>query len=137
MNRTEKHCLWLPAFRELLVEHSTKAFEWGVHDCATIAVKTARLAKRCEVPIWTDAYSAFRFLHGSSLLDYTLEVLGDPMPWGDCIVGDIAIGVQDAESRALRQLLVVHDGQQFLAPDPVRGLRRFDESRLLCGWRID
>ena len=136
MNRTQRPD-WeqLPEFQRILSMHALMPFAWGVHDCAVMASRVIALGRDVELPVWSGELSARRLLKERSLLLRTLDALGDPIPWGDCVVGDVAVARQETEDYAQRYVLAVFDGHQFLAPDMVRGLRALYASNMLLGWR--
>jgi hypothetical protein len=130
-NRTFRDDPWLPEFVELMQIHSAMRFQWGVHDCATVAAKVVSLRSTLSIPAWTNARSALKLTREKPLLDRVREILGEPIVWGDCIIGDIAIAKN--EDDRMPEVLAVFDGSGFIVPTH-RGFARIFEGDVICGW---
>ena len=138
MNRSHRTDVWLPEFHSLLEGHSAMAFEWGVHDCATVAAKVLTISGHdhdYDPTEWVSARTVIEMQNHLSLLHRLIDILGDPIPWGNCIVGDIAIAIQESESARRQYIVAVFDGSRFLVPDE-RGFMEIPVSDLLVGWRV-
>lgn len=135
MNRQHKDCNWLPQFAALIDRHRLMRYEWGVHDCATIAVEVMHLSGRSGFPKWTNMRGAYALLNSDTLLGHAVTYFDSPIPWGDSIIGDVGIARRESDDPRLRFILTVFDGHHFLAPSEDIGFRRINECDMLLGWR--
>lgn len=134
MNRTQKNVPWMPEFFAMLQEHATQKLRYGIHDCATVAMKVKRMSGIEIAPWWHSFSEAKRALAKESLLEQTVKVLGPPIDPGLCVISDIGLARYENEHALWRETLCIHDGQGFIAPT-FRGFRRIDFGRMIAGWR--
>lgn len=117
----------------LLIAHSALRFEFGVHDCATVARSVLEIAGRAGFPVWSNEREALALLRTGGLMPICVQYLGDPSPLVRYHAGDLAY--THHEDARFGIILCVYDGMQFLTTKDI-GFKRVHRSEILGGWSI-
>lgn len=130
---------WQARFRNVLKDKIDKKFAWGEFDCVVLACEcvtavTEDLKYRQEMRRlfgeWRNCFQAAR-AHGFKLGESVSKVMGDPTNALFLSMGDIALAEVDA-----KEIVVVHDGCNFLAPCTTGGLEIVPLKYIQYGWKV-
>lgn len=130
---------WQKEFWSVVGTAGSRNFEWGTHDCVTFAAECVQAITgdrqlrnriRKEFGAWSDLRSALKAHNGQ--LGFAIDsFLGARVNWPALCMGDLGLAIdEDAQ-----EIVVVHDGLQFICPDKV-GLRSVPFRFIKSGWKI-